>query len=114
MTPYQTRLFQSIITTLRQIAYLQSHIDQDTSQMSLHYVTGKLVSDLRQLLKEYATADFLIVRCGCYVSSWPSEILLSDDCPLCGKSIDRLLSDGTWQSQAARGKLNLMQLERNG
>lgn len=78
------------------------------------YAAGVLLGDLRKLLKEYATADMVIFRCPIHGTYWLSDSRHAS--VYCKNNpvfpIERLLSDGTWQSEAERNQENLVRLER--
>lgn len=61
------------------------------------YAAGIGLGDLRKLLKEYAIADFVIVRVA--PDQRPFCISLAE---LEGQCYDRLLVDGTWRKQEVK------------
>lgn len=89
---YAETLMSAILTTQAEIP------------MATDYAAGVLLADLRILLKEYATADFVIVR------------VIPDQRPFCvsvaevPEWCDRLLADGDWQTATERQQLNQMRL----
>lgn len=70
------------------------------------YAAGVGLGDLRLLLKEYATTNFVIVRVA------PDKRPFCVDSTVVAPWIDRLLADGTWQTGEDRQHQNLRKLAR--
>jgi len=87
-------------------------LQRTISQVTGDYAAGVLLGDLRKLLAEYATADFVIFRCKCDVFELPILYAPPEKCDTCGKPIERLLADGTWQAETERQIENSKQYQR--
>lgn len=98
-TLYCQSLFNEIITC-------QAAISQATD-----YAAGVMRGDLRNLLREYATSDMVIFRCPVHGYFWFDVSLAHHASIGCegdtSHPIERLLADGTWQSEIERRQLNL-------
>ena len=106
-------LFTRIIENFQAYDGLQQAIAQDTtgSAGGLHWASGDLLAERRELLAWYAHTDMTIFACftkDC--DDRPFWLLKADEfevgCEWCGQMCDRLLSGGTWQTQAERDQLN--------
>ena len=106
-------LFTRIIDNFQSYDQLQAAIDQDTtgSTDGLHWASGDLLAEQKELLWFYTCSNMVILRCHCCDStSWVTMETLSNieqiACEFCHVNCDRLLADGTWQTQAERDQLN--------
>ena len=106
------QLFDNIISNLQSYDQLQAAIDQDTTGYTggLSWASGDLLTERRELLAEYAQSDMVIFRCSHCGYVWlPTNLepYMSHGLPT-----DRLMIDGTWQTQAERDQLNQKDYQR--
>ena len=117
-------LFTRIIENFQAYDGLQQAIAQDTtgSTGGLSWASGDLLAERRELLSWYAHTDMVIFRCAtqdCKLTPFGvgSEYLQDSiggyiECEYCYQPCDRLLSDGTWQTQAERSQLNQVEYQK--
>lgn len=116
-------LFSQITDNLYAYQRLQNAIDIEQAKpephsMGLHHASGTLLEERKILMSHYSAADMVIFRCECDPRPfWVTTEQLNDadgwiECEWCGKACQRLLSDGTWQSEEQRQQENLRQYER--
>ena len=103
-------LFTRIASNLQAYDQLQAAIAQDTTGYTggLHWASGDLLAERRELMAWYAQADMVIFRC----TDTGNKFWINDAdlqplggwviCPLCDNPCDRLMIDGTWQTQVEK------------
>ena len=100
------QLFTRIVENLQAYDQLQAAIAQDTTGHTdgLHWASGDLLAERRELMAWYAHTDMVIFRCNeCGLFWLPANLEqhIAHHSPS-----DRLIADGTWQTQAERDQLN--------
>ena len=105
-------LFTRIASNLQAYDQLQATIDQDITGHTdgLHWASGDLLTERWELMAEYAQSDMIIFRCNeCGLFWLPTNLepYMSHGLPT-----DRLMIDGTWQTQAERDELNQVAYQR--
>ena len=105
-------LFTRIIENFQSYDQLQTAIDQDTTGLTggLHWASGDLLAERQELLAWYAQSDMIIFRCNECGYIWlPTNLepYMSHGLPT-----DRLLANGTWQTQDERDELNQVKYQR--
>ena len=118
-------LFTRITENFQAYDQLQATIDQDTTSYTggLHWASGDLLTERRELISWYANSNIVIFRCSTEDCNnrpfWTTVKDLKDEasfiltsCQICFGPADRLLSDGTWQTQAERDELNQVAYQR--
>ena len=112
-------LFTRITENIQAYDQLQDAIAQDTtgSTGGLHWASGDLLAERKELLWFYTCSNMVILRCHCCDdSSWVTMETLNNieriACEFCRVNCDRLLSNGTWQTQAERDALNQVEYQR--
>ena len=106
------QLFARITENFQAYDQLQVAIAQDTTGHTdgLHWASGDLLTEQRELLAWYAQTDMIIFRCNeCGLFWLPTNLkpYMSHGLPT-----DRLMIDGTWQTQAERDALNQVEYQR--
>jgi len=121
MTPNEI-LFSQITDNLYAYKRLQTAIDAEQAKpgphfsAGLHHASGTLLEERRFLMAAYSQSDMVIFRCPLHGLFWLS---IDDACHIsvgcegdAGYPIERLLADGTWQSEVERQQENLRQYEK--